>query len=74
VGASRGAANNADYRDLVRASLMVDAAYLILAMMREYRLRNQVMRSYDQHRKRLDAIYAGDVLRRPLKGMLLVRY
>jgi hypothetical protein len=33
VEAGRGAANNADYRDLVRASLMVDADYLVLAMM-----------------------------------------
>jgi hypothetical protein len=74
VEAGRGAANNADYRDLVRASLMVDADYLILAMMREYRSRNQVMRSYDQARKRLDAIYASDRLKLPLKGVLLVGY
>ena len=47
VEAGRGAANNADYRDLVRASLMVDADYLILAMMLEYRSGRQVMRSYE---------------------------
>jgi hypothetical protein len=45
VEAGRGAANNADYRDLVRASLMVDADYLILAMMQEYRAGRQVTRS-----------------------------
>lgn len=74
VEAGRGAANNADYRDLVRASLMVDADYLILAMMLEYRSGTQVMRSYEQTRKRLDAIYASDRLKLPLKGVLLVGY
>lgn len=74
VEAGRGAANNADYRDLVRASLMVDADYLILAMMREYHSGAQVMRSYEQTLKRLDAIYASDRLKLPLKGVLLVGY
>jgi hypothetical protein len=36
VEAGRGAANNADYRDPMRASLMVDARCLLLAMMLEY--------------------------------------
>jgi hypothetical protein len=74
VEAGRGAANNADYRDLVRASLMVDADYLILAMMLEYRTGKTVMRSYEQTRNRLDAIYASDRLKLPLKGVLLVGY
>ena len=74
VEAGRGAANNADYRDLVRASLMVDANYLILAMMLEYRPGTHVMRSYERTRKRLDAIYASDRLKLPLKGVLLVGY
>lgn len=33
IEAGRGAANDADYRDIIRASLMVDARYLVLAMM-----------------------------------------
>jgi hypothetical protein len=74
VEAGRGAANNADYRDLVRASLMVDTDYLILAMMREYRTGKHLMRSYEQTLKRLDAIYASDRLKLPLKGVLLVGY
>lgn len=74
VEAGRGAANNADYRDIVRASLMVDTSYLILAMMREYRSGRQVTRSYEQTLKRLDAIYASDRLKLPLKGMLLIGY
>ncbi len=74
VEAGRGAANNADYRDLVRTSLMVDADYMVLAMMLEYRAGKQVTRSYEQTRKRLDAIYASDRLKLPLKGVLLVGY
>lgn len=74
VEAGRGAANNADYRDLVRASLMVDAEFLIMAMMLEYRTGAQKMRSYEQTRNRLDAIYASDRLRLPLEGLLLVGY
>jgi hypothetical protein len=74
VEAGRGAANNADYRDLVRASLMVDADYLILAMMLEYRAGKTVTRSYSQTLNRLDAIYASDRLKLPLKGVLLLGY
>lgn len=74
VEAGRGAANNADYRDLVRASLMVDVDYLILAMMLEYRSGHQVTRSYEQTKRRLNAIYASDRLKLPLKGILLVGY
>ncbi len=74
VEAGRGAANNADYRDLVRASLMVDTDYLVLAVMQEYRAGKQVMRSYEQTRNRLDAIYASDRLKLPLKGVLLIGY
>jgi hypothetical protein len=76
VEAGRGAANNADYRDLVRAGLMVGVDYLILAMMREYRSgkQKQVIKSYEQTQKRLNAIYASDRLKLPLKGVLLVGY
>jgi hypothetical protein len=74
IEAGRGAANNADYRDLVRASLMVGVDYLILAMMREYQGGSQTMKSYEQTRKRLDAIYASERLRLPLMGVLLVGY
>ena len=74
VEAGRGAANNADYRDLVRAGLMVDTDYLVMAMMQEYRAGKQVTRSYEQTRKRLDAVYASDRLKLPLKGVLLIGY
>jgi hypothetical protein len=55
VEAGRGAANNADYRDLIRASLMVDARFLVLAMMLQYAAGGSVIRSYDQARDRIDA-------------------
>jgi hypothetical protein len=74
VEAGRGAANNADYRDLIRASLMVDARYLVLAMMLEYTAGKTTVHSYDQTRDRLDAIYASDRLALPLEGILLIGY
>lgn len=48
VEAGRGAASNADYRDLIRASLIVDAEYLILAMRLEYRSGTTTLRSYER--------------------------
>ncbi|MDQ3648240.1 MAG: hypothetical protein M3433_06605 [Actinomycetota bacterium] len=74
VEAGRGAANNADYRDLIRASLMVDADYLALAMMLKYTSGSMTTRSYEQTRDRIDAIYASDRLKLPLKGILLIGY
>lgn len=74
VEAGRGAANNADYRDLVRTCLMVDSRFLVLAMMIEYRSGDRATGSYDNTRKRLDAIYASDRLRLPLDGILLIGY
>jgi hypothetical protein len=74
IEAGRGAANNADYRNLVRAGLMVDADYLVMAMMQRYVAGGQQMKSYERTRKRIDAIYASDRLRLPLRGVLLVGY
>lgn len=74
VEAGRGAASNADYRDLVRASLMVDVNYLVLAMMLTYKGGGQIMRSYEVARNRIDAIFASERLAVPLDGVLLVGY
>jgi hypothetical protein len=74
VEAGRGAANNADYRDLIRASLMVDAEYLVLAMMLRYTAGRTTVRSYEQTRDRIDAVYASERLTLPLKGILLIGY
>ena len=74
VEAGRGAAGNADYRDLIRTSLIVDANYLILGMMIEYRTGKMIMRSYEHTREQIDAIYASERLKLPFKGVLLVGY
>jgi hypothetical protein len=74
VEAGRGAASNADYRDLVRASLMVDVDYLVLAMMLTYTGGGQPVRSYETTRSRIDAIFASKRLALPLKGVLLLGY
>lgn len=75
VEAGRGAANNADYRDIIRASLMVDADYLVMAMMLRYTAgQSLATKSYEVTSKRIDAIYASDRLQLPLKGILLVGY
>src|SRR3954469_3104369 len=74
VEAGRGAAGNADYRDLVRTSLIVDAEYLVLAMMLEYKTGKTTMRSYERTRDQIDAIYASERLKLPFRGILLVGY
>jgi hypothetical protein len=74
VEAGRGAAGNADYRDLVRTSLIVDADYLILGMMLEYVTGKTTMRSYERTRDQIDAIYASERLKLPFKGILLIGY
>lgn len=73
VEAGRSAAGNADYRDLVRTSLIVAADYLILGMMLEYTTGKTTMRSYERTRED-DAIDASERLKLPFKGILLVGY
>ena len=74
VEAGRGAANNVVDRDLLRPCLMVDADYLALAVMLRYTSGKTTYRSYEQARNRIDAIYASDRLKLPLKGILLIGY
>lgn len=74
IEAGRGAAGNADYRDLIRTSLIVDAEYLILGMRLEYRTGKTTMRSYERTRDQIDAIYASERLQLPFKGILLIGY
>jgi hypothetical protein len=70
----RGAAGNADYRDLIRTSLIVDANYLVLGMMLEYRSGGATMRSFERTRDQLDAIFGSERLKLPFEGVLLVGY
>jgi hypothetical protein len=78
VEAGRGARGNAVYRDLVRASLIVDARYLVLGVMQEYRHQSSQktisVQSYREARKQLEAIYASGRLHLPFDGVLLFGY
>lgn len=78
VEAGRGAQNNADYRDIIRASLLVDARFLVLVMPTEYRFAaaGQISstKAYENTRSQVDAIYASQRLRLPFEGVLVVGY
>jgi len=78
IEAGRGARGNAVYRDLVRASLIVDARFLVLGVMSEYRHKSGgkpiAVKSYRDARDQLDAIYASQRLRLPFEGVLLFGY
>lgn len=73
VEAGRGAANHADYRDIVRTALILDAEYLALMLPVTYRSTTHIQ-AYDKTRAQLDAIYASARLQLPFRGLLLVGY
>ena len=78
IEAGRGARGNAIYRDLIRASLIVGAKYLILGVMLEYRHQSSGktarVKSFDEAREQMDAIYASGRLSLPFDGLLLFGY
>lgn len=78
VEAGRGARGNAVYRDLIRTSLLVDARFLALGVMRQYRHKSNgrevVVSSYQEAKDQLDAIYASQRLMLPFEGVLLFGY
>jgi hypothetical protein len=78
VEAGRGAKGNADYRDIVRTSLLLDAEFLVLMMPGVYRFnvsgKPQSVLAYKSTRDQLDAIYASRRLVLPFTGVLLVGY
>ncbi len=74
VEAGRGAHNNADYRDIVRTSLILDAKFLALLMPINYRYSSSATPAYRNTLGQLDAIYASDRLKLPFHGVLLVGY
>lgn len=69
VEAGREAAENADYRDIVRTSLILDARNMALLMPVRYRTtagqREHVIPAYEKTRNQLDAIYASQRLKLP---------
>ena len=78
VGAGRGAAGNADYRDIVRTSLILDARNMALLMPIRYRTtagqREHAIPAYERTRAQLSAIYASQRLKLPFEGVLLIGY
>jgi hypothetical protein len=78
VEAGRGAAANADYRDIVRMSLILDACNMVLLMPIRYRTtsgaRDHAIPAYEKTRNLLDAIYASQRLRLAFEGVLLIGY
>lgn len=78
IEAGRGAQSNAVHRDLIRASLIVDARFFVLGVMGHYRFRSGSRTvdtaSYEGARAQLDAIYASGRLRLPFDGVLLFGY
>lgn len=74
VEAGRGAFGNADYRDIIRMALMVDARFMVLLQPLAYRTGATTKSAYASSRDLLDAIYASQRLALPFDGALLVGY
>lgn len=74
VEAGRGAMSNADYRDLVRASLMEDVRYLVILMPLIYRYAQTRTEAFMRSRNQIQAIYASSRFSLPFKGLLLIGY
>jgi hypothetical protein len=78
VEAGRATMGNAIYRDLVQASLMVDARFLVLAVPVEYRYRSGSRParepSYAKTYSVVEAIYGSPRLSLPFEGLLLIGY
>ena len=77
VEAGRAWMGNAVYRDLIQASVMVNLAYLCLAVPNTYRFnakgRQIVSRDYENTRDVADALYGHSRLKMPY-GLLLIGY
>jgi hypothetical protein len=78
VEAGRATMGNAIYRDVVQASLMVDAKFLALAVPAEYRYKSgsRMARepSYAKTYSVVEAIYGSPRLSLPFEGLLLIGY
>lgn len=76
VEAGRATMGNAIYRDLIQASLMLDARFLALAVPVEYRYGKKVTKepSYAKTYSVVEAIYGSRRLSLPFNGLLLIGY
>ena len=78
VEAGRATMGNAIYRDLIQASLMLDARFLTLAVPIEYRYasgkRTAKEPSYSKTYSVVEAVYGSPRLNLPFEGLLLIGY
>jgi hypothetical protein len=76
VEAGRGAKGNADYRDIVRMSLLLDGRFMVLLMPMLYRYgtKGAKAQAFSKTRDQFSAIYASQRLRLPFDGVLLIGY
>ena len=76
VEAGRATMGNAIYRDLIQASLIVDARFLALAVPLEYRYGEKPTKepSYAKTYSVVEAIYGSRRLMLPFEGLLLIGY
>ena len=76
IEAGRGTQGNAVYRDLIQTSLLIDARFLAVGVLIEYRFgrKGTISSDYRKTISLLDAIYASDRLRLPLEGVLIIGY
>jgi len=78
VEAGRATMGNAIYRDLIQASLMLDARFLVLAVPIEYpylsKGKQMKEASYAKTYSVVEAIYGSPRLALPFEGLLLVGY
>ena len=76
IEAGRATMGNAIYRDLIQASLIVDARFLALAVPVEYRYGERPTKepSYAKTYSVVEAIYGSRRLSLPFQGLLLVGY
>jgi hypothetical protein len=81
IEAGRGARANAVYRDLIRASLIVEARFFAIGVMRTYRHARKAkpegteeVQGYRETIAQLDAIYASRRLALPFDGVLVFGY
>jgi hypothetical protein len=78
VEAGRATMGNAIYRDLIQASLMLDARFMTLAVPTEYRYKSgsRTARepSYAKTYSVVEAVYGSPRLNLPFEGLLLIGY
>ena len=74
IESGRGWMGNAVYRDLVRASLVADAEFLVLGVRQfyEYGKKDASRNDFEATRDLLDSIYASGRLGLPFRGILVL--